>query len=418
MSIVRFLQILGPGIIAASAAIGNSHLIQSTRAGGQFGFELLWVVLLINILKYPFIEYGSRYTAATGENLLYGYKKLNPKLLIIFVVVSVISAIGAIAITTYVCAGIMKSSLNLSYDIKTLVLFIISSCILIIFIGRYKYLDNIMKLLMVLLLLSTFTALFMAVLNYDSYINTEPFYSESAWNPKYIPFIIALMGWMPAPIEISVWHSLWLEARNRNSEKKLNIKEAKIDFNVGYFLMIVTALVFLSLGGLVLHHSGLEISSKANIFAAQFIDVYSVTIGSWSRNIVAIAILAAILSTTLAIMDAYPRSISIGIMIAKNKTKDRVLNSYKNIQLFITISLSIIAYLIIYFFVSNFKILIDVVTILAFLFGPLFAYMNYKVVTSDLIPKEHQPKTWLKILSYAGFIYMLVFCLIFLINFL
>ncbi len=39
MSIVRFLQILGPGIIAASAIIGNSHLIQSTRAGGYFGLN-------------------------------------------------------------------------------------------------------------------------------------------------------------------------------------------------------------------------------------------------------------------------------------------------------------------------------------------------------------------------------------------
>ena len=64
-SILNFLKILGPGIIAASAAIGNSHLIQSTRAGGYFGFELLWVIIAINILKYPFIEYGFRYTAAT-----------------------------------------------------------------------------------------------------------------------------------------------------------------------------------------------------------------------------------------------------------------------------------------------------------------------------------------------------------------
>ncbi len=114
--------------------------------------------------------------------MLHGYKKLNPKLLIIFIIVNIIAAIGAIAVTTYVCAGIMKSSLNLNYDIKTLVFLIIFICILIIFIGHYKYLDNIMKILMVLLLFSTFSALFISLLNYDSYIHNQSFYSESAWN--------------------------------------------------------------------------------------------------------------------------------------------------------------------------------------------------------------------------------------------
>ncbi len=417
MSIIRLLKILGPGIIAASAAIGNSHLIQSTRAGGYFGFELLWIVLAINILKYPFIEYGSRYTAATGENLLKGYKRLDPKLLIIFIIVNIIAAIGAIAVTSYVCAGIMKSSLNLPYDIKFLAFLVMSICIFIIAIGHYKYLDHIMKFFMVFLLLSTFSALFFALSNYQSYSGGEVFYQESVWNPKYIPFVIALMGWMPGPIELSVWHSLWLEARNKNNKKALTFKESKIDFNVGYFLMIITALVFLSLGGLVLHHSGTEISSKANIFASQFINIYSITIGSWSKTIIAIAVLAAILSTTLAVIDVYPRSVAVGIMVARGKGEDNNLKQSRNIRLATIILFCFISYLIIYFLVSNFKTLIDVVTILSFLFAPLFAYMNYRLVTCDLLPAKYQPKKWLKVLSYAGFIYMLVFCLIFFISF-
>ena len=64
--LVTFFNHLGPGIIAASAAIGTSHLVQSTRAGAYYGFELMGIILLINILKYPFIENGFRYTSATG----------------------------------------------------------------------------------------------------------------------------------------------------------------------------------------------------------------------------------------------------------------------------------------------------------------------------------------------------------------
>ena len=73
---IKFLQKLGPGLLFAGAAIGVSHLVQSTKAGSNFGFGLLWALLLINLIKYPFFQYGPRYTSATGENLLEGYKKL------------------------------------------------------------------------------------------------------------------------------------------------------------------------------------------------------------------------------------------------------------------------------------------------------------------------------------------------------
>ena len=33
---------LGPGILFASTAIGVSHLVQSTRAGADYGFSLLF----------------------------------------------------------------------------------------------------------------------------------------------------------------------------------------------------------------------------------------------------------------------------------------------------------------------------------------------------------------------------------------
>ncbi|HOI33480.1 MAG TPA: hypothetical protein PLC47_11975, partial [Bacteroidales bacterium] len=57
----RFFQLLGPGLLYAGAAIGVSHLVQSTRAGAEFGFDLMWVLLATNLLKFPFFEVGSRY---------------------------------------------------------------------------------------------------------------------------------------------------------------------------------------------------------------------------------------------------------------------------------------------------------------------------------------------------------------------
>ena len=87
------LKSLGPGLLFAGAAIGVSHLIQSTRAGADFGFGLLWALFLINCIKYPFFQFGPRYAQATGESLLDGYNKLGKGILIAYFILSFASII-------------------------------------------------------------------------------------------------------------------------------------------------------------------------------------------------------------------------------------------------------------------------------------------------------------------------------------
>ena len=47
----NFINKLGPGLLFAGAAIGVSHLVQSTRAGADFGWGLLWALLIVNLLR-------------------------------------------------------------------------------------------------------------------------------------------------------------------------------------------------------------------------------------------------------------------------------------------------------------------------------------------------------------------------------
>jgi len=45
------IKAMGPGVLMAAAAIGASHLVASTRAGAEFGWQLAWVILGVNLLK-------------------------------------------------------------------------------------------------------------------------------------------------------------------------------------------------------------------------------------------------------------------------------------------------------------------------------------------------------------------------------
>ncbi len=84
MQCKRYFKLVGPGLLYAGAAVGVSHLVQSTRAGAGYGFQLVWVVVLANILKYPFFEIAPRSIALTGKTLLQGYRELGSWALVLF----------------------------------------------------------------------------------------------------------------------------------------------------------------------------------------------------------------------------------------------------------------------------------------------------------------------------------------------
>jgi Mn2+/Fe2+ NRAMP family transporter len=83
----------GPGLLWAAAAIGVSHLVQSTRAGADAGFALGGVILLALVLKYPFFEYGPRYAAATGESLIEGYRRIGRWAVWLYLVITLSTAL-------------------------------------------------------------------------------------------------------------------------------------------------------------------------------------------------------------------------------------------------------------------------------------------------------------------------------------
>ena len=93
---------LGPGLLFAGAAIGVSHLVQSTKAGAEFGFGLIWALILCNFFKYPFFLFGTKYAFSTGETLLHGYKKIGDYVLYIYLLLSIVTIFTIQAAVTIV----------------------------------------------------------------------------------------------------------------------------------------------------------------------------------------------------------------------------------------------------------------------------------------------------------------------------
>jgi Mn2+/Fe2+ NRAMP family transporter len=68
--LLRWLLILGPGLIASSAGNDAGGIATYSSAGARFGYDLIWVMVIITISLAVVQEMCSRLGAATGRGLL------------------------------------------------------------------------------------------------------------------------------------------------------------------------------------------------------------------------------------------------------------------------------------------------------------------------------------------------------------
>lgn len=385
MNLIKYSNKFGPGLLYAAAAIGVSHLVQSTRAGAEFGFQLLWAVIIANLLKYPFFKIGPTYTAITGKSLLSGYKKIGNWTLVLFFIMTLATMFTVQSAVTIVTGGLLNQFLDLTMDVRltSSIILILSAIILII--GRYNLLDNLIKVIIVILTITTIITIIIAL--FGHFNNTAPSINFNFNNNDHIFFFIALVGWMPAPMDVPIWHGLWSMAKNIEQKSKTSLKDAIIDFNVGYITTAILACCFLTLGSLVMYRSGIELSGSATIFAGQLVGLYTKALGSWSYPLISIAAFTTMLSTTLTCLDAFARILREAFYVYSDKESTHEPKWY-NLWIYITVIGSIFIF---YFFLENMKSLVDLATTLSFLVAPIYALLNYKIMISNEIPIRLQP---------------------------
>lgn len=392
------LSKLGPGLLFAGAAIGVSHLVQSTRAGADFGWGFIWALILVNLFKYPFFQYGPRFTVATNTSLLDGYYKLGKGYLRAYFVLNIATMFTIQTAVTIVTAGLASQIFGVSGNLVYWSVTITLICTVILWIGKYATLDRIVKWVILTLTITTIIAVGLASIK-----NTTPQSLVQIFPAETnLLFLIAFMGWMPAPMDISIWHSLWTIEKNKELSSKVTMKESLFDFNVGYWVTLILGACFMGLGVFVMFGTGTEFSSQGGVFASQLINLYTSTLGTGVYFLIAIAALTTMFSTTITTLDASPRAMNktIELLYPKRKRSD-----YKLWLLILaggTISIFI-------FLLSEMGLLIRIATVLSFITAPFYAFLNFKLVRSDQMPKKDKPGKGLQILSVLGLLFLTSF---------
>ncbi|HEY9220419.1 MAG TPA: divalent metal cation transporter [Lutibacter sp.] len=395
----NWLKNLGPGILFAGAAIGVSHLVQSTRAGADFGFGLIWALVLIHIVKYPFFQFGPRYATATGESLLDGYKKLGKGVLLAYFVLNLATMFTIQAAVTVVTAGLAANLFGITANPVYWSVIITLICFALLVTGRYSLLDKLMKLIVITLTLSTTIALIIAAFNST---NTFSFVQIIPEGAVEIGFLIAFLGWMPAPLDVSIWQSLWALEKQKDKTTEFNTKQAIFDFNIGFLSTLVIGIFFVALGAIVMYNSGETFSDGAVQFSEQLMTLYTKSLGPEMYIFIAAAAFTTMFSTTITTLDASPRAMTKAFELLSQK-------SYKNMYWFWISFLSIGTISILIFFKSEMGFLVKTATILSFLTAPFYAIVNYILISSKHTPEEWRPSLQLKMLSWFGILFLIGF---------
>ena len=388
---------LGPGLLFAGAAIGVSHLVQSTKAGAEFGFGLIWALILCNFFKYPFFLFGTKYAFSTGETLLHGYKKIGDYVLYIYLLLSIVTIFTIQAAVTIVTAGLAVELFGFNNNIAIMASIILILCIIILTVGKYKLLDNFIKIVILILTLSTLFAVGYATNNNIVELSVNQIFPDEV---SGIIFLAAFMGWMPAPLDVSIWQSIWTKEK-LNLNNKIKYKSALFDFNVGYISTVFLGLCFVALGAFVMFGSGQTFSNNGSEFANQLIKLYTANLGENVKIFISVAAFTTMLSTTITCLDASPRAMSQTLKLLNHKK----ISGYNTWILII----SIVTMIIFVFFESEMGALIKIATILSFITAPIYAIMNYSLVNSGYMPKKFKLSKSMKFYSISGIIFLTIF---------
>lgn len=401
------LKNLGPGLLFASMAIGTSHLVLSTKAGAQYGWLMVIPIIVANVLKYPFFEFGVRYTSVTNKTLIEGYLNRGKGYLWFYAIITLVTTFTILAALYTVTAGLFINLFkigDISIGMVALGLFVFISGLLII--GKYKFLEISLKFVVSILFLALIvtTALVVFQGQVEPVANFKP---TPIFNEVGILFLIGLMGWMPTTVEASSWVSLW-SIEKWKSQEKPSLRESLQEFNIGYILTGVLALFFMTIGWFTLYGTNTVLSGNAVNFADQVVQLFTTHIGAWAYLFIAISAFATMFSTCMTAHDAVTRvSLDIIGLLRPNKI---AIHSKVNFAIGV-ILLAVVNFIVIVAFGANMGNLVALATFVSFVVAPIIGYMNLKNVMSNDIPAEHRPNKNLRLLTYLGIVVLSCFSL-------
>ena len=299
--ILRWLVILGPGLIAASAGNDAGGIATYSSTGAQYGYELIWVMLLITLSLSVVQEMCARLGAATGRGLLDLIRERFGIGWAVFAIGVILVGNGGLVVSEFVGIGAAMELFGLS---KYLIVPVAAAFILyLVVLGNYPRVEKIF-LLMTLVFFAYPIAAVLAHPHWGE-VARGAFIPAIHKDPNYIFLLVALIGTTITPYMQLFQQSSVVERggdRRRYGSERIDAYTGAIFSNLMSIFMIIATAATLHAVGQTHIETAADAAKALEPVAGHFAGMIF-AVGLLGASLLAAAVLP--LATSYAVSEAF-----------------------------------------------------------------------------------------------------------------
>jgi Mn2+/Fe2+ NRAMP family transporter len=307
--LLRWLLVLGPGLVAASAGNDAGGIATYSSAGAQFGYDLIWVMVVITVSLAVVQEMCARLGAATGRGLFDLIRERFGVGWTLFAVAVVLIANGGLVVSEFVGVGAASELLGVSRYVAVPV----AAALLwyLVIFGSYDWVEKIF-LLMTLVFFAYPVA---AVMGHPDWraLAHGAFVPVIKKDPDYIFILVGLLGTTITPYMQLFQQSSLVEkgvARRHYGPERVDTYTGAVFSNLMSIAMIVATAATLHVAG----QTNIETAEDAAKALAPLLGSYAKILfgaGLLGASLLAGAVLP--LATSYAIAESFglPKGINL-----------------------------------------------------------------------------------------------------------
>jgi Mn2+/Fe2+ NRAMP family transporter len=158
----RWISSLGPGIITAALVFGPSKMTITSKLGSEYGYSMLWIIVVAIFFMTLFTSMSARVGAATQLSLLGSIRQKWGRAASVIIGAGIFIVCASFQAGNSIGVGISIAEANGTSPLLWVVVFNILGIALLFFQGFYKMLEKLMLFLIGLMLVAFIITFFLA----------------------------------------------------------------------------------------------------------------------------------------------------------------------------------------------------------------------------------------------------------------
>lgn len=321
-----------PGIFLIGYNVGTGSVTSMSKAGANFGLDLLWTVLISCLITYYLIVLFSKYTMVTGETIIQGIKKhIHPSITIILIAalsIIILSALmGLVGVLADVLAVWSTSILVIGITPLVWAIIIAISIYILLWIGNYVFFEKVLAVFVAIMGIAFIATMF---INFPSIkelakglLPSLPETAEGSDNSALI-IISGMVGTTVSVFAFIIRSQIVKEVGWKIKDDKIQRRDALVSASMMFF---ISAAVMIT-AATTLHVQGLTMNN-----VAEMVPLLEPIAGKEALSVFVIGIVAAGLSSHLPNLLVIPWL----IIDYKNEERNTQTKKYRIILFFLSV---------------------------------------------------------------------------------